>query len=71
MTNLYHKDKCFLINSHHEGATPAVDMEGASVAHDCEDHQIPYFIIRVISDKADHSAAVEACKYQMHPVYEC
>jgi len=42
-----------------ENITLAVEMEGASVAQVCEDYQIPYLVIRVVSDKADHSAAVD------------
>lgn len=36
-----------------------VDMESAAVAQVCDDYQIPFSIIRVISDKADHSAAID------------
>lgn len=36
----------------------AVEMEGAAVAQVCEEHSIPYIIIRTISDKADHSAVI-------------
>jgi len=39
--------------------TLAVEMEGAAVAQVCEEHDIPYMIVRVISDKADHSAAID------------
>ena len=39
--------------------TLAVEMEGASVAQVCEDFEIPYSIIRIISDKADHSAVID------------
>ena len=46
-------------------------MEGAAVAQVCEDYNIPYIVIRTISDKADHSAALDfqlfisqiACNY--------
>ncbi len=31
-------------------------MEGASVAQVCHEHKIPYLIIRIISDKANHEA---------------
>ena len=34
----------------------AVEMEGAAVAQVCSDYEIPFIIIRTISDKADHSA---------------
>lgn len=42
-----------------ERKTLAVEMEGAAVAQVCDDHGVPYIIIRTISDKADHSAAVD------------
>lgn len=38
--------------------TLAVEMEGAAVAQVCTEYGIPYIIIRTISDKADHSAAI-------------
>lgn len=44
--------------NYHNNKTLAVEMEGASVAQVCEDHKIPYVVIRIISDKADHSAAI-------------
>jgi adenosylhomocysteine nucleosidase len=37
----------------------AVEMEGAAVAQVCHEHDIPYVIIRTISDKADHSATID------------
>ena len=37
----------------------AVEMEGAAVAQVCQEHQVPYIVIRTISDKADHSASVD------------
>ncbi len=37
----------------------AVEMEGAAVAHVCQEHGVPYIVIRTISDKADHSASVD------------
>ncbi|BDU50988.1 5'-methylthioadenosine/adenosylhomocysteine nucleosidase [Haliovirga abyssi] len=36
-----------------------VEMEGASVAQVCYIYNIPFVIIRAISDKADHSAKVD------------
>ncbi len=36
-----------------------VEMEGAAAAHACYVNQIPFVIIRSISDKADHSAKVD------------
>ena len=37
----------------------AVEMEGAAVAQVCQEHKIPYVVVRTISDKADHSAEVD------------
>lgn len=34
-----------------------VEMEGAAVAHVCHDHCVPYGVVRVISDRADHAAS--------------
>ncbi|MFA5958966.1 MAG: 5'-methylthioadenosine/adenosylhomocysteine nucleosidase [Tatlockia sp.] len=42
-----------------DNCTLAVEMEGAAVAQVCEDYKLPYVIIRTISDKADHSAAID------------
>jgi adenosylhomocysteine nucleosidase len=39
--------------------TLAVEMEGAAIAQVCHEHNVPYTVIRTISDKADHSAAVD------------
>ena len=39
--------------------TLAVEMEGASVAHVCHEHDIPFVIIRIISDRADSKAAID------------
>ena len=36
----------------------AVEMEGAAVAQVCAEYQIPYILIRTISDRADESAIV-------------
>lgn len=40
-----------------------VEMEGAAVAQVCEAYKIPFNIIRIISDKADHSAPVDFPKF--------
>ena len=40
-----------------------VDMESAAVAQICDDYQMPFSIIRVISDKADHSAHIDFPKF--------
>ena len=36
-----------------------VEMEGASVAQVCNHHSIPFACIRIISDKADHTAKID------------
>jgi adenosylhomocysteine nucleosidase len=36
-----------------------VEMEGAAVAQVCHEHGIPMIVVRTISDKADHSAAID------------
>lgn len=37
----------------------AVEMEGTALAQICHDYDVPFLVIRTISDKADHSAAVD------------
>jgi adenosylhomocysteine nucleosidase len=43
------------------GLPPAlcVEMEGAAVAQVCYEHDVPVIVLRTISDRADHSAAVD------------
>ncbi|HPX59211.1 MAG TPA: 5'-methylthioadenosine/adenosylhomocysteine nucleosidase [Bacteroidales bacterium] len=36
-----------------------VEMEGAAVAHVCEEHNIPFTVIRTISDKADETSNID------------
>ena len=36
-----------------------VEMEGAAVAQVCHEHDVPMIVMRTISDKADHSAAID------------
>ena len=43
--------------------TLAVEMEGASVAQVCFEHEIPFMIIRTISDRADHTAPIDFQKF--------
>lgn len=40
-----------------------VDMESAAVAQVCHEHKVPFVVIRVISDNADHSAPVDFPKF--------
>lgn len=41
----------------------AVEMEGAAVAQVCHEHAVPFAIARVISDGADHAAAVDFARF--------
>jgi adenosylhomocysteine nucleosidase len=41
----------------------AVEMEGAAVAQVCHEHGVPFAIARVISDTADHTAAVDFSRF--------
>ncbi len=45
-----------------EGAH-AVEMEGAAVAQICHEYNIPFLIIRTISDNANHAAAIDFQKF--------
>jgi adenosylhomocysteine nucleosidase len=40
-------------------AVACVEMEGAAVAQVCHEHQIPFAVVRTISDSADASAALD------------
>jgi adenosylhomocysteine nucleosidase len=44
-------------------AVLAVEMEGAAVAQVCHEHGVPFAIARVISDTADHAAAVDFARF--------
>jgi adenosylhomocysteine nucleosidase len=41
----------------------AVEMEGAAVAQVCHEHGVPFAIARVISDTADHGAALDFARF--------
>jgi adenosylhomocysteine nucleosidase len=46
----------------HEAGLPGalcVEMEGAAVAQVCHEHGVPLIVMRAISDRADHSAAID------------
>lgn len=53
---------CFVNNTQRRNDlimdTLAVEMEGAAVAQVCDEHNLPFVVIRIISDRADHSAAI-------------
>jgi adenosylhomocysteine nucleosidase len=38
-------------------------MEGAAVAQVCHEHGVPFAVARVISDTADHGAAVDFARF--------
>jgi len=40
-----------------------IDMESAAAAQVCYEHKVPFVCIRVISDKADHSAIIDFPKF--------
>jgi len=40
-----------------------IEMEGAAVAQACYEFNVPFLVIRFISDKADHSAVVDFNKF--------
>jgi adenosylhomocysteine nucleosidase len=48
--NEIHKAKC-------------VEMEGAAVAQVCHEFNIPFSVVRIISDKADHTSPVDFSKF--------
>ena len=39
--------------------TMAVEMEGAAVAQVCDSFRVPFVVIRIISDKANHDSPVD------------
>ena len=41
----------------------AVEMEGAAVAQVCHEHGVPFAVARVISDTADHAAALDFARF--------
>lgn len=41
-----------------QNALSAVEMEGAAVAQVCAEHDTPFIIIRIVSDKADEKAQI-------------
>jgi adenosylhomocysteine nucleosidase len=43
-----------------------IEMEGAAVAQVCYEHQIPFVVIRSISDRADHSAVTDFPMFVKH-----
>lgn len=43
--------------------TLCVEMEGASVAQVCKEHNIPFAIVRTISDNADESSSINFLKF--------
>ncbi len=55
-----------------ELAGDCVEMEGAAVAHVCYLFQIPYVVIRSMSDRADHAAPVNFIEFtQLAAIRSC
>jgi adenosylhomocysteine nucleosidase len=48
---------------HDELAGDAIEMEGAAVGHVCTVNEVPFIIVRTISDRADHAAKVDFPKF--------
>ncbi|MFZ5807120.1 MAG: 5'-methylthioadenosine/adenosylhomocysteine nucleosidase [Verrucomicrobiota bacterium] len=40
-----------------------IEMEGGAVAQVCFEHGVPFSVVRIISDKADHSAVIDFSKF--------
>ncbi|MDO4787879.1 MAG: 5'-methylthioadenosine/adenosylhomocysteine nucleosidase [Johnsonella sp.] len=47
------------------------EMEGAAIAHTAFLNQVPFLIIRAISDKADGSASVDYCEFEAAAIGNC
>lgn len=43
--------------------TYAVEMEGAAIAQVCHEYNIPFTVVRVISDSANQNAAIDCMKF--------
>ena len=41
----------------------AIEMEGAALAHVCTHNQIPFLLLRTISDKANEAASVDFARF--------
>ena len=41
----------------------AIEMEGAALAHVCTHNQIPFLLLRTISDKANEAASIDFSKF--------
>lgn len=49
--------------NHHLPTTTCVEMEGAAVAQVCYEYNIPFSIIRIISDKANDNATIDFSRF--------
>lgn len=52
-------------------AADCCEMEGAAIAQVCTQNQIPFLIVRAISDKADQSASVDYPTFERQAIRHC
>ena len=47
------------------------EMEGAAIAQTAYRNQVPFVILRAISDKADHSATMDYPTFERNAAHHC
>lgn len=63
-----HEDKDAIVEAHH---ALCCEMEGAAIGHVCHVAQVPYVVIRAISDKADGSAHLDYPTFERRAADVC
>ncbi|RKD27020.1 5'-methylthioadenosine/S-adenosylhomocysteine nucleosidase [Ammoniphilus oxalaticus] len=56
-------DRTTVTELHHQFNAACVEMEGAAIAHVCDMNDVPFVIVRSMSDKADGSADVNFLEF--------